>query len=408
MKNKIARTVFIENMQYRAEELKKLTEQRAELIDKMKAIAAKAETEQRAMDAEEAKTFDELEEQIKALDGTIQRIKKAKEAGETEESNPAPDGKPEGEEAKEKEEERAFENYIRGVVEERAETNLTAGENGAVIPSSIANKIIKKVADISPIFAKATRYNIKGNLSIPYYDEETQSITVAFASEFTALTSSSGKYTSIELKGYLAGALTKISKSLINNSQFNIVAEVVKSMAEKIAEFIENVLLNGATVGDNKIEGLTGVKQIVEAAADNKITMDEIIDLKDSVKDVYQRNACFIMHPDTRTYMRKLKDANGRYLLQDDVTSEFGCTLLGKPVFVSDNAPKMESGADAIIYGDLTGLAVKVSEESNVQVLREKYADEHVDGVISWFEFDAKVENQQKLAKLRMKTKAGA
>ena len=30
MKNKIARTVFIENMQYRAEELKKLTEQRAE------------------------------------------------------------------------------------------------------------------------------------------------------------------------------------------------------------------------------------------------------------------------------------------------------------------------------------------------------------------------------------------
>ena len=236
MKNKIARTVFIENMQYRAEELKKLTEQRAELIDKMKAIAAKAETEQRAMDAEEAKTFDELEEQIKALDGTIQRIKKAKEAGETEESNPAPDGKPEGEEEKEKEEERAFENYIRGVVEERAETNLTAGENGAVIPSSIANKIIKKVADISPIFAKATRYNIKGNLSIPYYDEETQSITVAFASEFTALTSSSGKYTSIELKGYLAGALTKISKSLINNSQFNIVAEVVKSMAEKIAE----------------------------------------------------------------------------------------------------------------------------------------------------------------------------
>ena len=114
------------------------------------------------------------------------------------------------------------------------------------------------------------------------------------------------------------------------------------------------------------------------------------------------------MHPDTRTYLRKLKDANGRYLLQDDVTSEFGCTLLGKPVFVSDNAPKMESEADAIIYGDLTGLAVKVSEESNVQVLREKYADEHVDGVISWFEFDAKVENQQKLAKLRMKKKAGA
>lgn len=401
------KTVIIKEMQYRAEELKKLTEQRAELVEWMKAIADKAETEQRALDEEETKEFDKLEAQIGALDETIKRIKKAKTVGETKNSDPAPKNGKESK-AKEEEEHRAFENYIRGVVEERAETNLTAGENGAVIPASIANKIIKKVVDISPIFAKATRYNVKGNLSIPYYDEETQSITVAFASEFTALTSSSGKYTSIELKGYLAGALTKISKSLINNSQFDIVGEVIKSMAEKIAEFIENVLLNGATIGDNKIEGLTGIKTTIEAAAENKITMDEVIDLKDSVKDVYQRNACFVMHPDTRTYLRKLKDANGRYLLQDDVTSEFGYTLLGKPVFVSDNAEKMEAGNDAIVYGDLSGLAVKMSEESNVQVLREKYADEHVDGVISWFEFDAKVENQQKLAKLRMKTKTTA
>ena len=110
------------------------------------------------------------------------------------------------------------------------------------------------------------------------------------------------------------------------------------------------------------------------------------------------------MHPETRTYLRTLKDANGRYLMQDDVTSEFGTTLLGKPVFVSDNANKMEAGKVAVIYGDLSGLAVKVSEESSIQVLREKYADEHVDGVITWMEFDSKIENQQKLAKLTMKS----
>lgn len=398
------RTVLIKHMQYRAEELKKLGEQRAELMEQMNAIVNKAEEEKRAMEDNEKTEFDELEEKVRALDETISRMKKAKELGETEQD---PGCEPDGEErAKEDNEVRAFENYIRGVVEDRAETTLAAGDNGAVIPASIANKIIKKVVDISPIFAKATRYNVKGNLSIPYYDEETQSITVAFAEEFKALTSSSGKYSNIQLKGYLAGALTKISKSLINNSQFDIVGEVIKNMAEKIAEFIEGVLINGAAIGEarDKIEGLTGVKKIVETAAANKITMDEVIDLKDSVKDVYQRNACFIMHPETRTFLRKLKDSNGRYYMQDDVTSEFGTTLLSKPVYVSDNCPKMEAGNDAIFYGDLTGLAVKVSEESNIQVLREKYADEHVDGVIAWMEFDAKVENQQKLAKLRMKT----
>lgn len=399
------RMLFIANMQYRAENIKGLAEQRADLVEQMKAIVGKAETEKRAMSDEEKTSFDSLEEQIRALDETIERLKKAKKAEETEGGNDEEDGDCAGRSVEDAER-RAFENYIRGVVtEERAgETNLTAGDNGAVIPSSIANKIIKQVVDISPIFAKATRYNVKGTLSIPYYDESTQSITVAFAEEFKSLTSSSGKYANIQLKGYLAGALTKISKSLINNSQFDIVGEVIKSMAEKIAEFIENVLLNGATVGGDTIEGLTGIKNGIAAAAANKITMDELIRLKDSVKDVYQRNACFIMHPETRTYLRTLKDANGRYLMQDDVTSEFGTTLLGKPVFVSDNANKMEAGKVAVIYGDLSGLAVKVSEESSIQVLREKYADEHVDGVITWMEFDSKIENQQKLAKMTMKS----
>ena len=401
------RMLFIADMQYRAEELKGLKEQRADLVEQMRALAGKAETEKRAMSDEEKTEFDGLEEQIRALDETMERLKKAKEAKETEGGDDDNKGGCGGRSVEDAET-RAFENYIRGVVaEERAGEevkNLTAGDNGAVIPSSIANKIIKQVTDISPIFAKATRYNVKGTLSIPYYDESTQSITVAFAEEFKSLTSTSGKYANIQLKGYLAGALTKISKSLINNSQFDIVGEVIKSMAEKIAEFIENVLLNGATVGGDTIEGLTGIKTEIVAAAANKITMDELIHLKDSVKDVYQRGACFIMHPETRTYLRTLKDQNGRYLMQDDVTSEFGTTLFGKPVFVSDNANKMEAGKVAVIYGDLSGLAVKVSEESSIQVLREKYADEHVDGVITWMEFDSKIENQQKLAKMTMKS----
>ena len=55
-----------------------------------------------------------------------------------------------------------------------------------------------------------------------------------------------------------------------------------------------------------------------------------------------------------------------------------------------------------IYYGDMTGLATKFSENITTQVLREKYADEHATGVISWFEFDSKVQDAQKLAKLVM------
>ena len=38
----------------------------------------------------------------------------------------------------------------------------------------------------------------------------------------------------------------------------------------------------------------------------------------------------------------------------------------------------------------------------NIEVLREKYADEHAVGVVGWLEFDAKVIDEQQIAVLEM------
>ena len=308
-------------------------------------------------------------------------------------------------------EEKAFEAYIRNSYNERGtETDLTKGDNGAVIPATIANRIIKKVYDICPILERSTKFNVKGTLTIPYYNEVSPAdhITVAYAEEFTPLTSHVGKFTStITLTGFLAGALVKVSRSLINNSQFNIVDYVIDLMADHIARFIEKELLIGtpAVVDPEtpaKVLGLYTLTNAVTAAAENAITADEIVKLHDAVKDRYQQNAIWIMSPATRTALRLLKDEMGRYLLQDDISSPFGASLLGKPVYVSDNMPEIASGNNVIYYGDMKGLATKFDEEINIQVLRERFADEHADGVVGWFSFDAKTMDQQMIAKLTM------
>lgn len=222
---------------------------------------------------------------------------------------------------------------------------------------------------------------------------------LGYHDEFTELTSSAGKFSSIDLKGFLAGALTLVSKSLMNNSQFDIVSFVIDHMAYNIARWVEGELLNGT---DSKVDGLSKAKNVVTAAANNVITADELIDLQSMVKDAFQQDAIWVMSSKTRTAIRKLKDQNGRYLLQDDATSAFGNTLLGKPVHVSDNMKDMTARTTAIYYGDMSGLAVKITEEMEVQVLREKYATQHAVGVVAWMEFDSKVENEQKIAVLKM------
>ena len=118
--------------------------------------------------------------------------------------------------------------------------------------------------------------------------------------------------------------------------------------------------------------------------------------------DVYQQNAIWIMAKKTRAAIRKLKDNEGRYLLNADLNAPWGYSLLGKPVFASDSMDAMAAGKDVILYGDMSGLAVKEIESMEIEVLREKFADQHAVGVIGWAELDDKVENAQKLAKLTM------
>lgn len=387
---------------------KGLIEMKNDLITRAEEVLNKAKAEERELTDEEMAELTETRDNTRRIIKMLEEAnlkdffdkadQKSKQEIDPEDKENMKAIKPE----QEIKETRAFENYIRGkIVNERA-GELKVGEAGALIPTTIANRIISQVFDMSPILERSTKYNVKGKLVLPYYDVQSKSITVAFQEEFAPLQSSVGEFKTIELTGHLAGALTKISRSLIHNAQFNVVDFIVNQMAYDIRRFIEGVLLNGK---DN-VDGLSKLANKLDAAAQAAITPDELVKLQGKVKDEFQSNAMWIMHPETREALRSLKDSVGRYLLMQDynITGGFSNYLLGKPVYVSDNMPKMEAGKTAVYYGDMRGLATKFAEDMNIQVLREKFADEHADGVVGWFEFDAKVEDAQKIAKLVMKS----
>lgn len=383
---------------------KELNERKNDLITRAEETLNKAKEEKRELTEAEAEELAEIRDNVRRIMKTLElkgEFDKMEGKALEKEGLPKDEAKTEVEIEKEERalnEEKAFADYIRGVVTNERATNMTLTDNGAVIPTTIANRIIRKVYDISPILQKSTKYNVKGTLELPYYDESTQAITVAFATEFQELESNIGKLDSITLTGYLAGALSLISRSLINNSQFDIVAFVVDVMAYDISRFIEDTLLNGK----GSVTGLSSLTNVKTTASATEVTADELILAQGQVKDVYQNNAIWIMSPATRDAIRSLKDKMGRYLLQDDISLPFGKSLLGKPVYVSDNMNDITAGKTAIYYGDMSGLATKFSEELSIQVLREKYATMHAVGVVGWIEFDSKVENAQKIVAVKM------
>lgn len=373
--------------------VKELIEKRNSKVAQMESLLKTAKAENRLPSEDEKNQFADLEKEVKCIDAAIDMYDQMANMS----MKKVPSTSIEMTDAEK--DHKAFENAIRGIV--NTDTPTMPADAKTLIPTTVWNEIISQVIEISPVFSMADRYNITGNLVLPKYDAENSSIVMQYADEGT--TAESGKVVigQITLSGFLARCLAKISKSLINNSNFDIVGFVEAKMAQAIALYFEREILFG-TAG--KVEGLKGIAEdmIVTTATATKITSDELMDLQDKVIDNYQGNSIWIMNRETRNAIRKLKDNEGDYLLNRDFTAKWGYTLLGKDVYCSDAMNKMSAGKTTIYYGDLSGLAVKVSEEANMQVLQERYAEEHMLGILAFVEWDAKVADTQKLAKLVM------
>ena len=383
--------------------MKELMEKRAQLMEQIEELSKSIEMEKRAFTDEENTKFDAITKEVESIDATIAQMERAEKLVKV-------DNKPDeaaGTESKEEMEVRAFAQFIRN--ERAGDSNITKDDNTAVIPKTIADKIVDKIKDISPLFKDAEKFNVKGTLSIPYVDGSNDNLTVAYADEFTDLEAKSTKLLSVDLTGYLAGVLAKVSISLINSTDIELVDFVVAKMAMAAATFIDKEILVG-TPGDPsaspavpaKILGLSNASQVVLAGSTSAITSDVLIKLKNSLKSAYQSGAYFVMHPDTFTACQLLKDNNNRYLFNDDIVEGFSGRILGKPVYVSDQCPAIAANAFAVFYiNPAQALAVKMVEDS-VTILREKYATQHALGIVEWVELDARIQNQQAVAALKM------
>lgn len=378
--------------------MKFLIEKRNSIVEEINNLFKGAETEKRALTEDEQSTFEAKTAELKALDKTIEAKREARSLTMMDDETPKTPEEKEEKRSTEELEARAFETYLR---EQRA-GEMAKGENGAVIPQTIANKIIDTVKQVAPIYALTTKFNVKGKLQFPVAKG---SITTGYQTEFTDIASSAVSFDNVELDGHLIGALSKVSVSLINNAQFDIVGYVVNKIAQSIAEFLEKELIKGATnikgITDTSYEGKGVVK--VETATKDVLTADDLIDTQAALKMNVQDGCAWLMNQAMLTKVRKLKDGNQQYILNPDVRTGFGFELLGKPVMISDEMP-----ADTVVYGNWSAMYVNIHEDINIRQLNEVYAAQHGVGFVAWAELDAKLVEQDKFAKLVNKVDAVA
>lgn len=395
--------------------IKKLNEDKNTKVAEMETLLNGVKAEERAFTEDEQKQFDELKSQIEAINKTLEAFEASRKLVDDakKEKEKSKEEKEVSEEARALEiEQRDIENfakYLRNEVltenRDTAGNSFSKGTNGVIVPTTIANKIIKTAYNMSPILDKATKYNTKGNLEIPVYGKTSdgKDITVAYGEDFTDLVEKAGAFSSVTLKDYLIGALAKIGNSLVNNTDIDLVNIVINIIAEYVKLFLEGEALNGTA---NKITGCSTISatQTVTTEVAGVISYDDLVKTKNKVIQSFRKGSIWVMNQDTQTVLETMKDGNERPMFLPDPTGEFDGMVLGYPVYVSDNMEGIAGGKSPIIFGNFSGLALKTTKELEIQVLREKYATQHATGVVAWLQCDIKIEHLQKLSKLTIKS----
>lgn len=356
-----------------------LIEQRNNLVEEMDNLFNKANEETRGFTEEENNRYETIKREISNIDNTLKAEEEARSLEKKEEN---------------KEEKRSaqdiFSDFIKG--ETRATGEMTTTSNGNIIPTELSKDIIKKVNELSGIFSKVRKINSTGK-----YQQiiEKNKITAGWTDELSEVTKSDGDYDVIEIGHYKLGALTKISLELINQANFNITNEIVGQIAQSFSEKVEEAIIKGD--GNKKPTGLTTSGVNVTLASKTAITADELVDIYHSIKAPYIPSATWLMSRDTLAKIRKLKDNDGQYIFQADMTKEYIGYILGKPVLISEFMDNLgEVSKVPVMFGDFEkAYAANVNPQQTIQILNEVYATQGAKGVLGFLFLDGKPINSE-------------
>ena len=250
-------------------------------------------------------------------------------------------------------------------------TDATAGN---LAPAEYVNELIKVITEISPVRSVA-RIRQTSNKEI-----EVPSKTATFAAAWTAETG-----TRSETTGYTTSlntipthelyALVDISSALLEDSVFDLEAEMNTEFAEQFAKAEGNAFIAGN--GTNKPTGITNGSTVstTAAAAAAAIATDDLMNLVHDRKSEYARSATFMLNRSTLGAIRKLKDTAGQYIFQTGFSGQSGLpnTILGHPYVEAVDVADIAADAKSVIFGDFRR-GYMIVDRVALSVLRDPYS----------------------------------
>lgn len=254
----------------------------------------------------------------------------------------------------------AFENYIRSRGETR--DGLTTKGAEAVIPEEVVNPVLE---------LKNSKYNLANYATVKtvgtgsgHYPIATRynTATLATKEELAEIGDvDANMFENVKFETKTRAGKIALSNEIVDDAEVDIVAEV-KNQLQKLVDNTDNAEIIKVLQGD------TFQKKAVANVDDLKKVFN--VDLDPAL----QGTSTWLVNQSAFQALDTLKDNEGRYLLQPDVTAPSGFSLLGQPVVKISNKflPDNSDGTHPMILGDIAE-AVAVFRRNQVTAQWDKF-----------------------------------
>ncbi len=276
---------------------------------------------------------------------------------------------------------------LRGLVlEGKAMSTTVAADGGYLIDPQTADTIRSMLVSTSSLRAVANVVQVEATSFDVLIDRS--EVGSGWATEAVATTeTASPQVDRISIKLNELSAMPKASQRLLDDSAFDVEGWLAGKIATRFIRAEASAFINGD--GVDKPKGILLPTKVANAswtwgslgyipsgaAADFATTnaVDCIVSLVYALGADYRANATFVMNSKTAGAVRKMKDADGRFLWSDGLAAAEPARLMGYPVLICEDMPDVAANAFPIAFGDFRA-GYTVAERPDLRILRDPFS----------------------------------
>ncbi|HPU62508.1 MAG TPA: phage major capsid protein, partial [Bacillota bacterium] len=291
---------------------------------------------------------------------------------------------------------KAFMEYVtRGarsdILEFRTDATTGLTDIGAVIPTTILDRIVERMQAYGDIWRRVTKTSVQGGVQIPVSSAKPVATWVAAGTPTGTMADKQKKEVNGKIMFGYHKLQCRVAVELVAGTVAMPVFEstISDNIAEAMVKALEEAIISGTGTGEPR--GITGdlgipAAQIVEVVAADFSKYKTWATLMGKVPRAYRNGVVLIMNDaDWNTHIVGMVDANGQpvarvtYNLDGTIQERF----LGREVIpVEDLLPSI----DAATPGDVVAILVRLQDymvNTNMAITYRRYFDENTDEWIS-------------------------